>query len=112
MEQVEINILRPLPHLNRFVRGKDDIAAENIMAVVEPDMRMKRVVYQNVVLASTVEAFAQLQPPVETEIVVDVKVGGAVVQIDIPAVIAAPARVRQNIRIGGIQQGKFCVRPF
>src|SRR5260370_48442 len=41
MEQVEIDILRPLPHLNRFVGRKDDIAAENIMAVVVPDMRMK-----------------------------------------------------------------------
>jgi hypothetical protein len=69
MEQVEIDNLCPLPHLNGPVWRENNIAAKNIIAVVVPDVGMKRVVHQNIVLAGAIEALPQLEPAVEAEII-------------------------------------------
>src|SRR6266704_946058 len=98
MEQVEIDNLCPLSHLNGPIWPKNNIAAKNIIAVVVPNVGMKCVVHQDIVLAGAIEALPQLEPAVEAEIVVNVEVAGAIVKINIPAMIAAPARVRKNIR--------------
>ena len=70
----------------------------DVLAVLEPDVRMEAVVDHDVVLHHAVEAFAVLQAAVQAEVVVDVVVGGAVVQVDVPAVVAAPAVVANDDR--------------
>ena len=92
VEQVVIDLLCPLAHTNGPVGRTYNIAAEYVVAVVEPHMRVQRVVHQYVVLADSVKALAQLQAAIQAKIVIDAVVGAAIVQIDVPSVIAAPAR--------------------
>ena len=74
MEEVEINHLGPLPHLYGPIWCENNIAAKNIIAVVVPNVGMKRVVYQDIVLAGPIKALPQLEPAVEAEIAVYVVV--------------------------------------
>jgi len=88
---------------------KTILLRKNIIAVVVQDVAMKRIVHQNIVLAGAIEALPQLDAAVQAEIVVNVVVAGAIVKINIPAMIAAPARVRKNNRRRGVEHGKFCL---
>ena len=107
VEQVVIDLLRPLAHTDGPVGRTYNIAAEYVVAVVEPHMRVQRVVHQHVVLADSVKALAQLQAAIQAKIIVDAVVGAAIVKIDVPSVIAAPARVRKNVGLDHIQHGKL-----
>src|ERR1700687_645379 len=112
MEEVEIDNLGPPPHLNGSVGCKNNIAAKNIIAVVVPNVGMKCVVHQDIVLAGAIEALPQLEPAVEAEIIENVVVAGAIVKVNIPAMIAAPARVRKNSRLHGVEHGEFCLNAM
>jgi hypothetical protein len=54
------------------------------------------VVHHDVVLDAAVEAFAQLEAAAEAQVVDDFVVGGAVVEVDVPAVVASPAVVAER----------------
>ena len=107
VEQVVIDLLRPLAHADGPVGRTYNIAAEYVVAVVEPHMCVQGVVHQHVVLADSVKALAQLQAAIQAKIVIDAVVGAAIVQIDVPSVIAAPADVGKNVGLDHIQHGKL-----
>src|SRR6202011_4958268 len=65
VEQVVIDLLRPLAHTDGPVGRTYNIAAEYIVAVVEPHVCMQRVVHQYIVLADSVKALAQLQAAIQ-----------------------------------------------
>src|SRR5680860_663565 len=73
--------------------GEYDIVPKHITAVLEPDMGMKPVIQDDIVLYRAIKTFAKLQSTVQTDIVINMIVGRAVVQIDIPTVVAAKAVV-------------------
>ena len=93
MEQIKVDLLCPLAHADRPVRCEYDIVAEYIMTVVEPYVRVQRVGHEHIILTNPIVALAQFQAAIQAEIVVDAVVRAAIVQIDIPAVIAAPPRI-------------------
>src|SRR6185295_5966582 len=107
VEQVVIDLLPPLAHADGPVGRTYNISTEYVVAVVEPRVRVQRVVHQYVVLADSVKALAQLQAAIQTKIVIDAVVGAAIVQIDVPPVIAAPARVRVDVGLDDIQHRKL-----
>ena len=59
-------------------------------------MRMEGVADHDVVLGRPQEALAEFEAALEAEIVVDVVVGRSVVEVDVPAVVAAPAGIADD----------------
>jgi len=109
VEEVVIDLLRPLAHTDGPVGRTYNIAAEYVVAVVEPYVGVQRVVHQYVVFADSVKALAQLQATIQAKIVIDAVVAAAIIQIDVPSVITAPARVGKDIGLDHIQHGKLAI---
>ena len=95
MHQVEIHFRAPrrTGHVGRTIGGPNDVAPENVAAFGIPDVRIVTAVHDDIVLDHASEAFAVLDAAVQAEIVRDDVKGRAVVEVDVPAVIATPAVV-------------------
>src|SRR6185312_8802899 len=87
-----------------FIVGEDNIALEYILAVAKPNMWVERVVYHDIVYDDAVKSLAIFEASIEAKIVTDFVIRGAVVEIDIPAMIATPTVVSQNVRFDDIEQ--------
>ena len=76
-EQVAVHFLAPLGnvHAGRAIRAHDDVAGEDVAAVLEPDVRVEAVVDDDVVRRDAAVALAQLQAAVEQQVVVDHVIG-------------------------------------
>ncbi len=73
---------------------------------------MQAVVDDDVVEAVALKTFAQFQSAVQQQVVVNLVMDGAVVEINVPAVVAAPAVVPQRDRLHHVQQRRVsAVRP-
>ena len=80
----------------RSILAHPDIVVHAVTAVFVPDVRVQRVVDRDVVVNMAVESFTKLEATLEHQVVVDFIVGGAVIEVDIPAVITAPAAVADD----------------
>src|SRR5579872_3011717 len=110
MQQIVVNLAAPrLFHADRMVRGKNNVTAEDVPAVAKPDMRVERIVHDDVILHDAIKTLAILEAAIETKVVANLVTGRAVVQIDVPAVIAAPAVVAQNDRFHHVEQRQLPV---
>ena len=58
---------------------------------------MERIIHHDVVLHHAIKAFPKFDPPSQAEVVIDQIIRRAVVQVDIPPVIATPAVVAQDV---------------
>src|SRR5450759_1728475 len=97
MQQIVIALFAPwLVHPDRPVLPENDVAPEYILAVSIPDMWMERIVDHHIVFHGSEKAFAKLDSAVQGEVVIDVIVGGAIVEINVPAVVATPAVVTND----------------
>ena len=76
------------------------------MAVIEPDVRMEAAVHQDVVVGLAAIALAEFESAAEHQVVVDLVVRGAVIEVDVPAVIATPAAVVQDDGSRHIEKGR------
>src|SRR5205085_9204247 len=111
MPHVVVDLTSPrLRHSYRPVRPEYDVVAENVLAAGEPHVGMKRVIDHDVVLYRAVKAFSQLDSSVQSHVVVDAVIRGAVIQVDVPSVVASPAVVAQRHRLHGVQARELAVR--
>src|SRR5262249_26049397 len=94
----------PLGHTaGRAVWGHHYVADENVGAVGVPDVRVESVVNDHVVVGVAVEAFAELEAAVEQKVVVDLVIAGAIIEVDVPAMIAAPPAVTDDDGLHHVQ---------
>ena len=70
-------------------------------------MRVKRVVYHDIVLYYPVESFTQLDSSVQAKIVVDMIIAGAVVKVNIPAAVTAETVAGKRRTRSGIRQNQI-----
>ena len=72
MEEIIINFLAPRSfHADGLVIFKHNIVPEHILAVAEPDVRMKRISDHDVVFDQPMKAFAVFEAAIQTKIVAD-----------------------------------------
>jgi hypothetical protein len=69
-------------------------------------MHVKAVVHDYVVLTNSMKALPQFQAAMQAQVSDDSKVGGPVVQVDIPAVITSPAVVSQGNGFDYVEERK------
>ena len=60
MKEVQIDHLTPATHMNRLIRREDDVSLDHVAGVRGPYMRMKRIVYQHIILRGPKKALAEL----------------------------------------------------
>ena len=73
MHQVEIHFRAPrrTVHVGRAIRRPNDVAPENVAALVIPDVRIVTAVHHDVILDHAPEALAVLDAAVQAKIVRD-----------------------------------------
>src|SRR5579872_440628 len=92
MQQIVVNLPAPrLFHANRMARCKNNVAAEDVPAVAEPDMRVERIVHNDVILHDAIKTLAIFEAAVETKVVPYLVMGRTVIQVNVPTMIATPA---------------------
>ncbi len=84
----------------------DDVGVEAVVAAVEPHVGVKAVIHEAVVPSVAAVALAQLEAAREHQVVEDVVIAGAVVEADVPAVVAAPAAVADDAGLYGVEEGE------
>ena len=110
MQNVMIDAGAPaLRHTDRRIQDKDNIISYNIVTVGIPHMEMYRVVYSDIAAHRAEAALTQLDSAGQAEIVFDDVVGGAVVKVDIPAVITAETACADDIRLDAVQ---LCITVY
>ena len=65
-------------------------------------MRMKSIVYHNVVFHFPVKTFPEFYSTTQAEVIVDMIIGGSVIQINIPAMVAPEAVIAYDACMYGI----------
>ena len=88
-KDVVIHFQTPMADLNRPVRRHHNITGKHITAVLKPYVRMERVIDYDIVFYYPIEAFTQFDASVQTQIVINVVITGAVVQVNVPTSVAA-----------------------
>ena len=88
-KDVIIHFQTPMADLNRPVRRHHNITGKHITAVLKPYVRMERVIDYDIVFYYPIEAFTQFDASVQTQIVINVVITGAVVQFNVPTSVAA-----------------------
>ena len=105
VKQVPIDLVAPgFVDPDRLILRRDDVSSKYIAALCIPHMRMERVVHEDVVLDHAPIPLAVLDTAVQAKIVVDVVVARTIIEIDIPAMIAAPAAVADGDRLDAVQR--------
>lgn len=92
-KDIVVDHLSPAVHLDRFVVGHYDVARKDVATLLKPKVGVQRVVDDYVVFDRAVEPLAQFDASVEAQVVVDMVVCGTVVEVDVPATVAADAVV-------------------
>ena len=104
-QQILVDLLAPdRRHADRLIRGHDDIVHEHVATVRIPDVWMKRIADHDVVRHDSPVTFAILKAAMQAQVVVDLEVRRPIIEIDVPAVIAAPAAVAKNDGGDGIDE--------
>src|SRR5580693_182004 len=68
---------------------------------------MEGIVHHDIIFANPEVTFTQLDPAVQTKIIADGTVRGAVIEVDVPAVIAAPAVVANDVRFDCVERDEL-----
>ena len=119
LEQVVVDFLAVgVGYVRR--EAPEDIVSEHVAAALGPHVdaqtpghvfhrRVRRargrpLLHEHVVFAVAVVAFAPLEAARQEDVVRDHVVGRAVVEIDVPALVAAPAIVRQRDRVHDVEE--------
>jgi hypothetical protein len=108
-EQIPVDALSPCLDADRLVRGHDDVALEYVATVLEPDMRVKGRIHGDVVADDAIETFPQLETTRQQEVLFDDVVRRAVVQVDVPPVLALEAVAPHDDRFDRVQRDQRTV---
>src|ERR1019366_5808454 len=109
MHQVEIHFRAPrrTVHICGTIVCPHDITPENVAALVIPDVRVVTAVHQDVVFDHAAKPLAVLDAAAQTKVVRDGVIRRTVVEVNVPAVIAAPAIVGEYDGFHRVEQRQF-----
>ncbi len=95
VHQVIVHILSPRwrGHQRGLVIAPNNVPPEDVPAVGIPDVRVQTGIDDDVVLDQAAKTFAVLDTAAQTEIVGNDVIGGTIIEVDVPAVVATPAVV-------------------
>ena len=83
-------------HGGLLVLRTDDVFLENVPAVWIPSVGMERAVEDQIIATRAVESFPPLEPAIEQKIVLNDVIRGAIIEVDVPTMVAVPAGVPQD----------------
>src|ERR1039457_881300 len=102
-EQVVVHRLAPGFRIGRIV-VVEDVVGEYVVAVLGPHVHTHPGTHgKHVVVAGSVVTFAPLETAGQEDVVRDLVVGRAVVQVHVPALVAPPAVVPHEDRLHGVE---------
>ncbi len=83
--------------------------AEYVVAIFKPHMRMKGIIDHDIVFNNTIYTFTKFYSPIQTKVVVNNIVTGAVIKIYIPTMIATKAVITNSDGFHHIKHGKIVI---
>ena len=95
-KEVMVHLAVPGLDAGGSVARHPDVVVHAVTAILVPHMWVQGVVDGDIVVYVTVEAFAQLESTLEHQVVIDLVMGGAVIEVNVPAVVTAPTAVADD----------------